>query len=279
MNRLQILSRPNCPKLVASRCSAATRPGRGAAAFTLIELLVVIAIIAVLASMLLPALSKTKMKAQSIQCLSNLKQLTMAWILYSGDYNEKLVPNAIAANANAWIQNYVSAYPGVTNKNDIRNGLLWKYNTSLDIYRCGADVQAVINNQRTTVKKVRSFSMNGRLNSDVEWVQGASYPDFRKMTDIKNPPPSRCLVFIDENDYTIDDGYFAIPVATNPALWQNSPSTRHNRGGDLSFADGHAELWKWYEPTTSQIRQLDYTSPKGSQDRDLRRLSDCILIK
>ncbi len=246
--------------------------------FTLIELLVVIAIIAILAGMLLPALSKAKSKTLGIRCISNLKQLTMGWVLYSGDYNEVLVPNHIS-DTYAWIRNNVAAFPGVTNQSDIRSGLLYKYNAALDTYRCPADKAAVINNAPTTISKVRSFSMNGRMNSDVDWVQGPTYPDFRKLTDIKKPDPVRCMVFIDENDYTIDDGYFAIPVGTNPSDFQNAPSARHNKSGSLSFADGHAEIWKWLEPTTPTIKQLDFYPPKRANDRDLKRLQDAILIR
>ncbi len=246
--------------------------------FTLIELLVVIAIIAILAGMLLPALAKAKTKAQGIQCLSNQKQLTLAWYMYAQDFNDQLVPNHIS-DTNAWILGNVSVLPDATNVWHLRNGKLWKYNNSEGIYRCASDNRSVIGGTLRPLNKARSFSMNGRLNSDVDWVQSTKYPDFRKTGDINNPSPSKCMVFIDENNYTIDDGYFAIPVGTDPAKWQNSPAARHNNGGVLSFADGHAELWRWIEPTTQFIKSLDYYSPKRSADRDLRRLSDCILVK
>jgi prepilin-type N-terminal cleavage/methylation domain-containing protein/prepilin-type processing-associated H-X9-DG protein len=253
---------------------AAVNPRRGRA-FTLIELLVVIAIIAILAGMLLPALAKAKAKAQGIKCIANGKQMTLAWLMYSGDYNESLVPNHIA-DTNAWILGDVEDMPDATNQVDIMNGLLWKYSTSLGIYQCPADKWALINGAKRNLQKVRSYSMNGRLNSDVTSVQGTQYPDFRKQTDINNPAPTQCLVFLDENPYTIDDGYFAIPAGSNPGDWQNSPATFHNNAGSLSFADGHAEIWRWLEPTTATIASRDYHSPKGVNDRDWIRMANAI---
>jgi len=254
---------------------AAVNPRRGRA-FTLIELLVVISIIAILAGMLLPALAKAKAKAQGIKCISNGKQMTLAWLMYSGDYNEQLVPNHIG-DTNAWILNNVStSIYGATNHLDIMNGLLYKYNASLGIYQCPGDKFAIISGTKRNLQKNRSYSMNGRLNSDVTWVQGTQYPDFRKQTDINNPAPTQCLVFQDENPYTIDDGYFAIPAGSNPGDWQNSPATFHNNAGSLSFADGHAEIWRWLEPTTATIMTLDYHSPKGVNDRDWIRLANAI---
>jgi len=255
---------------------------RSRSGFTLIELLVVIAIIAILASMLLPALSKAKIKAQSISCMNNLKQLQLCWIMYAHDNEDRLVPNAIGGGP-AWIQNNVAGLPGFTNVADIKKGLLFKYNSSPAIYQCVADVPRVPGggpgSPGKTYKCVRSYSMNGRMNSDVDWDQGPAYPNYTKISAITKPDPSSNLVFIEENIYTVDDGYFAIPVATSPALFQNAPAARHNNGGILSFVDGHTELWHWLEPTTHLIKILNYTSPKGAKDRDLRRLQDVILLK
>jgi len=92
--------------------------------------------------------------------------------------------------------------------------------------------------------------------------------------DIINPSPSRALVFLDESTKTLEDGYFAIQVDNK--VWQNDPSDRHNKGANLSFADGHSEIYKWVEKDTGHH---DYNAPALKPiDRDFERIKVTIAI-
>lgn len=239
---------------------------RGKSAFTLIELLVVIAIIAILAGMLLPALSKAKAKAGATKCLNNLKQLQLAWIMYAHDHDDSLVPNNLS-DPNSWIGGTVSSLPGMTNENDIKVGKLWNYNNSLEIYRCPNDMGRRVGSR--SFKRVRNFSMSWRMNGvDVGINPGA--PAFKKLSSINRPGPSEAFVFVDEEGESIDDGYFAVRATIpNAGFWQNTPASRHGNSGQVSFADGHAEYWRWVEGTTQTLKGLDQKTK--ANDRDLEK--------
>jgi len=239
---------------------------RRRSAFTLIELLVVIAIIAILAGMLLPALGKAKAKAGATKCLNNLKQLQLGWIMYAHDHNDALVPNNLL-DSSSWIGGNVASLPGMTNINDIKAGQLWDYNHSLEIYRCPNDRGTRVGSR--TFQRVRNFSMSWRMNGeDVGINPGAT--SFKKLSGISLPGPSEAFVFVDEEGKSIDDGYYAVRATVpNAGFWQNTPASRHGNSGQVSFADGHAEYWRWYEPTTKNLVGLDQRT--RANDRDLER--------
>jgi prepilin-type N-terminal cleavage/methylation domain-containing protein/prepilin-type processing-associated H-X9-DG protein len=250
------------------------RPSRHA--FTLVELLVVISIIGVLAGLLLPSLSQAKARARTIQCLNNLKQLQVCWHSYSHDNEDIIPPN-----------NFVyTVSPGTTNDatlgedsltwcrgiapfdtNEITAGvsLLFNYNQSAALYHCPADFSTI--SGFPTMLRKRSYNMSNSCNCNAD-------DHFHKAGEIRRP--DQLFTFIDTDADEIWDSTFGV-LPLNSAYqdyWLDIPADRHQMGANLSFADGHAQRFKWQAPKSGRIPGSRNSGPADL--KDLRRMQQLI---
>ena len=271
---------------VAMHIENAGKPALGRkSGFTLIELLVVFAIIAILAALLLPSLSQSKVKAQSLQCMNNLRQVMLAWRLYSDDFDGRLPFDTVFERdlTRSWCtgwMNYTDSSPDNTNALLFSQALMGPYFRDAKLLKCPGDHTVDVGNKQA---RVRSISMNafvGGFWDGTWWSQiekcRSTWRVYRNLGQFDQP--AMRWVFMDECPL-LNDGHLVhlMPIGTislpaNGSM-NDCPASYHNGSGAVAYADGHAELHKWRDANTVK-RTTKPLDPSGPSPNDYRWLAE-----
>lgn len=235
--------------------------------FTLIELLVVIAIVAILAALLLPTLSKAKSKGHAIKCMSNGRQLTLAWWLHATEHEDVLVGNpGWVGGAMTWTANPDNI--DTTKLTDASQALLAPYLSAAGVFKCPSDKIHAPNGER-----VRSMAMNAAMGGKADVSQNEQpdrdYVNITKLGQITTPAPSDVFVILDEHPDSINDATFHVIPGFSPAnaKWRDLPASYHYGGGaNFSYADGHSEIKIWRDGRTVQAIKKQFKWWSGGSD-------------
>jgi prepilin-type N-terminal cleavage/methylation domain-containing protein len=272
--------------------------------FTVIELMVVLATLALLAVMLVPALAQTRQNSQVIGCLSSQRQLAVAWMMYARDNNDKLVPNGGLGRYNGpyalnpltdtdfqaggqyadWCPGNIQNLACALNYSEwIEAGLLYPYLKTLNVYHCPADKSLIPHGVPASIQKpsLRTYSMNCWVQpmdapgyNTAPWNGITGYVAYTKLSDMVQPGPSKTWVFIEENPYSIDDGFFALDPREH-VVWYNLPAVLHGNASVLAYADGHSDAHRWTDQSmitaapSSQSGNVD-NWPAAANSQDLQ---------
>lgn len=210
-------------------------------AFTLIELLVVIAIIAVLMAVLMPALSRAREQGKRAVCLNNERQMTLAWIMYADENDGRICAANVGHSDYGWVASMDRDDPIADQVASVQAGVLFPYLKNLKLYKCPTGIR----------DELRTYSIVSSMNTNIGSSEKGEV--FKNRTQIRRP--GERIVFVDEGRIS----NFAFNVHYDQPSWKDLPPLRHGDGTDFSFADGHADYWKWGDPRT-----IDFSNGEGN---------------
>jgi len=260
-----------------------TRPS----GFTLIELLVVLAVVALLMALVLPALSRGKARATRAACMSNLRQLALAWQMYADDHNDQLVPNGYGTveslgRTRLWVLGgthhaHAAHRSSLTNADfltDPSYAAFASYLPSAKVYKCPAD-RLLVDGQ----PKVRSYALNAYLGwahpeGGGEFLLSPMHQNFRKLSELAWAAPSERLQFVDVAPEWLCHAAFGVAMM---GVFYQFPSAEHGPASPLSFADGHVRVQRWQDPWTVQMARTPFVTHLNwafSPSADLRWLRE-----